>query len=311
MEGCIMKRVLAGTGLVLGLAIVAVPAQAQTGTARGVVVDVDAKPIADVKIHIEFTGGLTRKFDTKTNSRGEWLHVGIPSGNYKLTFSKDGYRDYVLDWRISIGVTDLPNVTMQKGARNPAEAVAKLKAAFTDAVDLTNAGKYDEAIAAYNAILATNPDITAVYKNLGFVYIQKKDYPAAETAYLKVLDLEPGDPDATIALAGVYLGMGQADKAREMLDKATEANPGDPKAQFKKGLFLRNVNDNEGAIKAFQAVVDADPTNAEAYYHLGELMVGAAKFPEAIQFLEKYLSFNPTNAQNVATAKELIKALKK
>jgi len=308
-----MKRLLAAAGLLLGLALVATPARAQTGTLRGTVVDADNKGVADVKIIIDFTGGLTRKFETKSNGRGEFLQVGIPSGNYNIIFSKDGYRDYTLPWRISIGVTELPQpVVLSKGASNQqAAALAKLKAAFKEAVDLTNAGKYDEAIVAYQAILVQNPQITAVHKNLGFVNLQKKDYPAAEASYLKVLDLEPGDPDALLALSGIYSATGQKDKAKEMLDKATEANPSDPKAQFKKGLFLRNANDNDGAIKAFQVVVDVDPTNADAYLNLGQLMVGAGKFPEAIQYLEKYLSLNPTKAADIATAKQLIQALKK
>ncbi len=308
-----MKRVLVAAGLLLGLAIAATPARAQTGTLRGIVVDTEKKAIPDVKIVIEFTGGLTRKFETKSNARGEFLQVGIPSGNYDIKFNKDGFRDYTLPWRISIGVTELPQpVVLEKGASSQqAAAIKKLQAEFKVAVELTNAGKYDEAIVAYKAILAQNPQIAAVHKNLGFVNLQKKDYPAAEAAYLEVLDLEPGDPDALLSLSSIYNAMGQKDKAKEMLDKATEANPADPKAQFKKGLFLRNANDNEGATKAFQAVVDADPTNADAYFNLGQLMVGAGKFPEAVQYLQKYLSLNPTKAEDIATAKQLIQALKK
>jgi tetratricopeptide (TPR) repeat protein len=308
-----MKRVLVAAGLLLGLALVAAPARAQTGTLRGIVVDSENKGVADVKIVIDFTGGLTRKFETKSNARGEFLQVGIPSGNYNIIFSKDGFRDFILPWRISIGVTELPQpVVLQKGASNQqAAALKKLQAAFKEAVEMTNAGKYDEALAAYQAILAQNPQIAAVHKNMGFVYGQKKDYPAAEAAYLKVLDLEPGDPDSLLALATIYNAMGQKDKAKAMLDQATEANPSDPKAQFRKGIYLRNANDNEGAIKAFQITVEGDPTNADAFLNLGQLMVGAGKFPEAIQYLEKYLSLKPTNANDIATAKGLIQALKK
>ncbi len=307
-----MKRLLVGAGLLLGLAFLAAPVQAQTGTLRGMVEDTNHEGIPDVEITIEFTGGLSRKFETHSNKRGEFLQVGIPSGNYRILFSKEGYREFTLDWRISSGVTELPQpVVLEEGPRNQAEAIAEIKAAFKEAVDLTNAKKYDEAIAAYNAILAAHPDLTPVYKNLGFVYLQQKDYPAAEKAYQKVLELEPGDPDTLLSLAGVYLGMGQNDKAKEMLDKATAENPGDPRAELRRGIFLRNANDNEGAITAFKAVLDADPNNLDANFNLGELMVGAGKFPEAIKYLEKYLSLNPTSQQDITTAKGLIKALKK
>lgn len=308
-----MKRVLAAAGLLLGIALAAVPAQAQTGTLRGMVVDTENKGIADVKVIIDFTGGLKRTFETKSNSRGEFLQVGIPSGNYNLKFSKDGYRDFVLPWRISIGITELPQpVVLEKGTSGTqAEVIAKIQAAFKEAVTLTNERKYDEAITAYQAILAQAPDLAPVHTNLGFVYMQKKDYAAAEAQYAKVLDLEPDNNDAMLALAGIYSAQGQKDKAKEMLDKATAANPSDPKAQYKKGVFLRNANENDAAIQAFQSVIAADPTFADAYYNLGELMVGAGKFPEAVQYLEKFLSFNPTDQQQVATAKGLIQALKK
>ena len=57
--------------------------------------------------------------------------------------------------------------------------------------------------------------------------------------------------------------------------------------------------------------IKADPNMAEAYFRLGALMVGQGKIPEAVQNLEKYLSLNPTDAQNVGTAQQLLKALKK
>jgi tetratricopeptide (TPR) repeat protein len=308
-----MKRALAAAGLLLGVALVAVPAEAQTGTLRGMVVDTDHKGIADVKVTIDFTGGIKRTFEAKSNSRGEFLQVGIPPGTYNLGFTKDGYRDYTLPWRVSIGLSELPQpVVLEKGvSRKEAEAILKIQAAFKEAVDLTNARKFDEAIAAYQAILAQSPDLPAVHMNLGFVYMQKKDYAAAEAQYANVLDLEPDNTDAMLSLAGIYSAQGQKDKAKEMLDKATAANPSDPKAQYRRGVLLRNANENDAAIQAFQSVIAADPTFADAYYNLGELMVGAGKFPEAVQYLEKYLSFNPTNAQQVTTAKGLIQALKK
>lgn len=308
-----MKRVLAAAGLLLGTIFAAAPASAQTGTMRGAVVDTAKQGIADVKVILEFTGGVTRKFETKTNARGEFLQAGIPSGSYSIRFSKDGYRDFVLSWRVSSGNNELPQaVVLEKGTSGTeAEVVAKVQAAFKEAVSLTDAGKYDEAIAAYEKIQADQPNLKAVLMNLGFVYLQKKDFAAAEAQYAKVLDLEPDNNDAMLALASVYNAQGQTDKAKEMIDKAAAANPGDPKAQFKKGVFLRNANENDAAIQAFQSVIATDPNFADAYYNLGELMVGAGKFPEAVQYLEKYLTFNPTNQQQVTTAKGLIQALKK
>ena len=65
--------------------IVAAPASAQTGMIRGKVVDAEGKPAEGVAIAIEFGDGVTRKFEVKTDRRGEFIQIGLAPGNYKVT----------------------------------------------------------------------------------------------------------------------------------------------------------------------------------------------------------------------------------
>ena len=68
----------------------AVPAFAQsTGMVKGVVNDDKGQPVADAKVTIEMTGGTGRKFETKTNKKGEYIQIGLASGAYKVTAEKD------------------------------------------------------------------------------------------------------------------------------------------------------------------------------------------------------------------------------
>ena len=76
------------------------PAQAQTGTARGKVFDAQGQPVADAKIVIEYQGGITRKFEIKTNKKGEYMQVGMQPGPYRITASKDGFQPAVIEVRI-------------------------------------------------------------------------------------------------------------------------------------------------------------------------------------------------------------------
>jgi tetratricopeptide (TPR) repeat protein len=311
-----MKRTLVAALLLAGLALAAPQAQAQTGTARGKVVDAQGQPIADAKVLIEFQGGVTRKFEVKTNKKGEFMQVGMQPGPYRFTASKDGYQSTFGDQRVSLGdptpIPDLKlNTTAQaQQAAGGAEA-SELRGSFVKAVELQAAGKVDEAEAAYKAILAKSPDVPEVYQNLGQLYLQKKDYPNAETAFQKGLELRPDSTDMSTLLARVYQESGQPEKAMALVEKSAGANPQDARAQFNRGIFLLNANKNEEAIGAFEAAIKADPNSAESYYRLGALMIGQGKIPESIQYLEKYLSLNPTDAQNVATAQGLLKALKK
>lgn len=310
-----MKRALIAAGLLLGIGLVAVPAQAQTGTARGRVLDSQGQPVVDAKVTIEFQGGITRKFETKSNKKGEYMQVGMQPGPYRFTATKEGFQPGVIEFRITLGdptaIPDFKLNTAAQAAQQPGSAQAELRESFQKAVELQSAGKLDEAEAAYKAILEKTPDIPEVYQNLGSVYALKKDFASAEAAFLKGLELRPDSADIATQLARLYQDNGQPEKAMELMTKSAGANPADAKAQFNQGIFLLNAQKNEEAIAAFEAAIKADPAMTEAYYRLGALMVGQAKIPEAIAHLEKYLSMNPTDAGNVAVAQGLLKAMKK
>jgi tetratricopeptide (TPR) repeat protein len=311
-----MKRTLIAAFLLIGLGLVAPQAQAQTGTARGRVLDAQGQPVAEAKVLIEFQGGVTRKFEVKTNKKGEFMQVGMQPGPYRFTVSKEGFQSSFAELRVSLGdPTQVPDfqlrTTAQVAQESGGAAAAALRTGFQKAVELQSAGKVDEAEAAYKAILTTSPDVPEVYQNLGQLYLAKKDYPAAETAFQKGLELRPDSTDMTTQLARVYQESGQPEKAMALVEQAAGANPQDAKAQLNRGIFLLNANKNEEAIGAFEAAIAADPNAPDAYYHLGTQLIGQGKIPEAIERLEKFLSLNPTNEQYVATAHGLLKALKK
>ncbi len=56
-----------------------------------------------------------------------------------------------------------------------------------------------------------------VHFNLGHIYRQKKDYPAAEAEFRKVTELEPAKPDAYVALAALYEAQGKGGDAVDYL----------------------------------------------------------------------------------------------
>jgi len=315
-----MKRLLVAGGLVAaGLLGLAGTGWAQsTGAVRGKIVDEKGQAVPEAVVTLDFQGGVTRKFDTKTNKKGEFTQVGLTPGVYRITANKDGYQGSYIDTRVSLGepvqLPELKIVTKavaQAAAGGEAEkANTALREMFGKANQLSQEGKTEEAIAAYTELLAKNPQVAEAHYNIGYLKSQKKDWPGAEAAYLKALEVRPGYPEAISALARVYQESGQPDKATALLTKAAAENPKDAKVQFNLGVFYLNSGRSEEASAAFQKAVEADPTNPEVYYYLGTLAVGQNKTADAIAHLEKYLSMNPTNAQNVATANGLLQALK-
>lgn len=307
-----MKRALAAIGVLAGLALLAPPAQAQMAGVRGKVVDEEGKGVARAHVHIEFVNKPVT-YDTQTDRKGEYLQLGMELGIYRITATREGYVGGSIDIRVT-AVMDTPRIELVVAPPTAAEIRAQIQAEFSEtfaeAVALTQAGRLDEAEAAFKEILELQPGLPEVHGNLASVYAQQKDWANAEVSYLSALALRPAEPGVMFALTQVYRDSGQDEKAEQMIDQVVSQSPEDAPAQMNRGVFLLTSGRSQDALAAFEAVLAIDPSAAEAHYHLGTLLVGQGKVPEAIEHLEAYLATTPENAQAVATAEGLIEALK-
>src|SRR5437867_1350076 len=68
---------------------VTIPGFAQTGNIHGKVTDTDGKPMVGAVISID-RQGITQHFEVKTDNKGQYLHAGLPTGQYKVSVMKDG-----------------------------------------------------------------------------------------------------------------------------------------------------------------------------------------------------------------------------
>src|SRR5579862_8988028 len=84
-----MKR-LGGSVLIVLMALFCLPAAfgQATGSVKGVCKDTDGKPVANAQVEWLNTDN-GRKYDLKTNKKGEYFSLGITPGKYTVTLSKD------------------------------------------------------------------------------------------------------------------------------------------------------------------------------------------------------------------------------
>ena len=74
---------------VLGVAVLAAPANAQTGQVKGKVVDAQNNPIDGAVVTVAQSDAASNsKYELKTNKKGEFLQIGITPGDYKITATK-------------------------------------------------------------------------------------------------------------------------------------------------------------------------------------------------------------------------------
>jgi tetratricopeptide (TPR) repeat protein len=315
---------LTASAFVLGLAAFAAVGFAQTGRIKGKVVDVNNKPVEGATVTME-SKEMNRKFQTKTDKRGEYTHFLAP-GPYTITVTKDNLTA-TQDARVSLGESEV-NFTLRPGGgggpvsdadRKKAEAeMAAVKSAFEAGVTLSNEGKYDEAIAKFNEVLAKVKACVECQNNIAVVYMRKKDYDAAEAAYKKSIEMNPNSGEAYLGLANVY-------NAQEKFDQAAEASAMAQKlmgtaggagggasagAVFNQGVIAWNAGKIPEAQKLFEQAISIDPKLADAQYWLGMANVNQGKLPEAAKYFEEYLKLD-AKGQYAEQAKSMLAAIKK
>jgi tetratricopeptide (TPR) repeat protein len=323
MQGARIRRPLMMCMFLLGLALLATPAAAQTGQVKGKVVDAKNQPVEGATIVVEATDGMGRKFNLKTNKKGEFIQIGLQPGQYKLTASKDGMSD-MHEQRIGLDAVEV-NFSLRPGGaggdmsaeeRKKAEArIAAVKTNFEMGVKLSNEDKYDEAIAKFNEVITAAPKCVECYTNIAGLYLRKKDYDNAELTYKKALEVQPNSADAYNGLATVYNAQKKFDQAAEASAQAQKlgaAAPGGASASsvFNQGVIAWNASKIADAKKAFEQAISIDPKLADAHYWLGMANLNEGKMPDAAKSFEEYLKLAPTG-QYAEQAKGILGQIKK
>jgi len=307
------------------LALAASTAAQTTGMVKGLVRDDKGQPVDGAKITIESTESGSRKQETKTNKKGEFVQIGLQSGNYHITAEKEGVGSQSFDARVRLGpAVEVNFVLSGKNAPPSKEELAKgaeLKKAFEEGVAASRAGNLDEAIAKFNHGIELSPSCADCYYNIGYAYSQKKDYEKAEASYKKAIEIKADYAEAYNGLANIYNAQRKFDDAATASAKAAElgggggaagaaGGGGNVNALFNQGVILWNAGKIPEAKKQFEAVLKIDPNHAESHYQLGMALVNEGNLAGAASEFETYLKLAP-DGPNAATAKSLVAQLKK
>lgn len=324
--------------VVFALSLSTIPLGAQaTGAVKGVVKDPSGKPIEGATIELT-SGESGKKYDLKTNSKGEYSSIGIIAGTYDFTLIKDGQPiDKVAKVPVSPGeearVVDFnlkqaPGMTEEQkkqveAAQKHNEKVKTLNASLTQAKSLEAAGNWDEAVNVLQQATQVDPNQDLVWFSLGDAQRGAKKYPEAIESYQKAIALKDASPDKAHLgayhnnLADAYAKSGQTEKAIQEYNAAAAAEPANAATYyFNEGAVFTNTNKSDEAIAAFDKAIQADPTKAAAYYWKGVALMGKATTkgdkmvaPDGTaQAFNKYLELEPTG-QYAQPAKDMLAAI--
>ena len=279
--------------LVLVAGLGASPAFAQdTGTVKGVCKDVDGKPIAGAVV--EWLNNDTgRKYDLKTNNKGEYFSLGIAPGHYKVTLTGPDNKEIfhfngvtvssaenTLDFDMKkeqaaaaqgAGLTPEQLKQQQEQQAKVAKentTIKSLNEKLAAAKTAADAGDFDTAIAQMTQATQMDPSRDLLWAKLGDYELSSaakqtdsaektKRYEAAVTNYDKAVDIKQKALDAT--------PQKPPDAAKVMASYYN--NLGKAEAQLGK---------TDEAVKAYNQAAQLDPAGAGMYYfNLGAILTNA------------------------------------
>lgn len=307
-----MKQRLLIVGLVVAMAALCTPpvfAQA-TGSVKGVCKDATGTPIVGANLEWLNTDN-GRKYNLKTNKKGEYFSLGIEPGKYKVTLTQEGKQlDQVAGFPVGMDESTLDfdlKKSQVEAAQQKGISPEQLKAMQEQQA---KAAKETNTVKALNEKLA-----------IANQAIQTGDYETAVTTLTEATQTDPTRDLLWARLGDANLGSGPkqtdtAEKAKRYGNAVTDyqkaielkkknmeagAKPDDPKVL---AAYYNNLGQAEArtgqldeAVKAYDLAAQQNPAGAaQYYYNQGAVLTNSGKVDEANAAFDKAIAADPTKA---------------
>ncbi|MGE4064165.1 MAG: tetratricopeptide repeat protein [Rhodospirillaceae bacterium] len=202
--------------------------------------------------------------------------------------------------------------------------------AFNAARELQDAGRLDEARAAYRRIVARNPkhfeshaqlalidlaqgrladalkenaralklrpDIAGLHNNNGSILLGMGRAKDAAASFETAVRLDPRDAQARNNLGGALSKLGRFKEALANIEAAIALLPRYAKAHADRAMVLNRIGRATEAIESAERAVALNPAFAEAHDHRGVALVRLNRFDEALAAFDAAIAADPTFA---------------
>jgi tetratricopeptide (TPR) repeat protein len=161
-------------------------------------------------------------------------------------------------------------------------------------------GRYEEAVEAYEEVIAETPEWWEAHANLGICHARNGRPERAEAAFRRGLEDCPGSPEIRDELAAHLLA--ERKDLREALRLSEEAvalGRDEIRHLHTLGEIRLSLGDEAGAAEAYQAMLALDPENPEAHLEIGLLHEVRGEVREAEEHFVESLKSDPANPRTL------------
>lgn len=280
----------------------------------GKVIDPQKNPLADVEITLRDVVS-SRGYTMKTKKNGEFKFAGLPRGDYKVVFKKEGYAVKEDEWKLltpqaKMEKVEIPPIVM--ATEELVQEVQRLKeveAGVKAGSEKIRQGDFDGALADLKAVLDKNPQEPNALYLTGIAYLRKTMLTEASAAFLRVTELSPKFAAAFYQLGVCYQQQGQPEKALAEYEKSIALDAGNPDLLYNSGLILFGLARIDEALARFEKALALRPDDPAYLEMAGRCYINKADFPRAVEYLEKAKA-GTTDPDRIKFLDDLIATLK-
>ncbi len=229
----------AGAWTLVALLAGAAPAAAQfrPGHIGGVVKSDEGDPIRGAIIVAQNKDATPPSLSAVSDEKGRFGILGLRSGLWSVMVKAPGYEPTVLSWpvRSTMAGPSLEVVLVSIPGGAPVMRFDKVKSSSVvedlgKASTLLDAGRTDDAIAIYRALLVKAPSLTTLHLAIGRAFRSASQPDRAAESFRTLLSLEPANTRARLEL-GLALGeAGNVQGATAEFERLVREAPDSPAA---------------------------------------------------------------------------------
>ena len=156
-------------------------------------------------------------------------------------------------------------------------------------------GRHNEAVDAFEKVIAIDPQFDRAYYTMGLAYGYQRDYPQAVTALEKATQINPNPYFYWRYLGLSYFSLNQFDEAISAYEQAITNNPEDFVLYVEQGNTYQKAERYEEAITSYNKAVSLNPNHpwiyisrGSLYYQQGEVELALSDYNKAIQLNPDY-----------------------
>jgi len=142
-----------------------------------------------------------------------------------------------------------------------------------------------------------DPSVRERWNDYGIGLLLQGDLKAAEAAFLKVTEMEPGYADGWVNVARARIQEGNMEGAEQMLRKALEIDAGLAKTHFFLATALKARGRYDEALAHLKTAADRYPRDRVVRNQMGRVLFLQRRYREAIAELQKVLVIDPEDLQ--------------